>query len=85
MGGWCAPMTCCDDCDEPFAECHAPEERLCECCAEQWAIERAAEIAATAHLPRAGMFLTHNCSRCNDGRLPCPNAGSCGEPVARND
>ena len=36
---------------------------------------------------RSGMFVHHNCSRCDDGRLPCRRGqhNTCGNPVARND
>ena len=33
---------------------------------------------------RSGIFITHNCSRCRDGTLPC-SAWPCEFPHARND
>ena len=38
--GW-NPLTFCAECDEPFDEYHAPNERLCECCAERLRAEAA--------------------------------------------
>lgn len=36
---------------------------------------------------RQGMFVYHNCSRCDDGRKPCIQGipGQCEYPHARND
>ena len=36
---------------------------------------------------RKGIFIHHNCYRCNDGTLPCVrgNPNSCEFPHARND
>lgn len=36
---------------------------------------------------RAGIFATHNCWKCKDGKLPCVASvpGNCGYPHARND
>lgn len=36
---------------------------------------------------RPGIFATHNCWKCKDGKLPCVASvpGNCGYPHARND
>lgn len=49
-------------------------------------ITAALERALGPTRDRTGIFVHHDCSRCQDGALPCRegNPNTCGYPVARN-
>jgi hypothetical protein len=50
-------------------------------------VEREMEKAMEPDHSRTGMFVYHNCWRCNDGKNPCfmGNPNGCTYPQARND
>jgi hypothetical protein len=50
-------------------------------------VEREMEKAMGPDHSREGMFVYHNCYRCDDGKKPCVQGGPhrCEYPHARND